>query len=163
MSSMVMRLDEMGKPAWIAAMVLGFVVFWPIGLAILAFLIASGRMGSCRRNWTDERRAGWENKMGMMHEKMSRWGCGRSERRFWGGSRDFTPSGNRAFDEYRAETIRRLEDEAGEFRDFLEQLRHAKDKAEFDQFMADRKNRPTSEPSRDQNKGSDETNRPYGA
>ncbi|MCA3599239.1 MAG: DUF2852 domain-containing protein, partial [Methylobacterium sp.] len=51
-------------------------------------------------------------------------------------------TGNRAFDEYRTETIRRLEDEAREFKDFLERLRHAKDKAEFDQFMQDRKNRP---------------------
>ena len=50
-------------------------------------------------------------------------------------------SGNRAFDEYRTETLRRLEDEQREFRDFLERLRMAKDKAEFDQFMAERRNR----------------------
>ena len=54
-----------------------------------------------------------------------------------------TPSsGNRAFDEYRIETLRRLEDEQREFRDFLDRLRMAKDKAEFDQFMAERRNRP---------------------
>jgi hypothetical protein len=52
------------------------------------------------------------------------------------------PSGNRAFDEYRAETLRRLEDEQREFKEFLQRLRHAKDKAEFDQFMADRRARP---------------------
>jgi hypothetical protein len=40
------------------------------------------------------------------------------------------------------ETLRRLEEEQKEFRDFLERLRHAKDKAEFDQFMADRRSRP---------------------
>ena len=45
-------------------------------------------------------------------------------------------SGNRAFDEYRMETLRRLEEEQTEFRDFLDRLRHAKDKEEFDQFMA---------------------------
>ena len=33
-----------------------------------------------------------------------------------------------------------------EFRDFLERLRMAKDKAEFDQFMADRRNRPADAP-----------------
>jgi hypothetical protein len=48
-------------------------------------------------------------------------------------------SGNRAFDEYRADTLRRLEDEQREFLEFLERLRHAKDKAEFDQFMAERR------------------------
>src|SRR5262249_61095473 len=43
-----------------------------------------------------------------------------------------------SFDEYREETLRRLEEEQREFRDFLARLRMAKDKAEFDQFMADR-------------------------
>ena len=41
-------------------------------------------------------------------------------------------SGNRAFDEYRMETLRRLEEEQTEFKDFLDRLRHAKDKEEFD-------------------------------
>ena len=54
-----------------------------------------------------------------------------------------THGGNRAFDDYRAETLRRLEEEQREFRDFLERLRAAKDKAEFDQFMAERRNRPS--------------------
>ena len=49
------------------------------------------------------------------------------------------PSGNRAFDEYRADTLRRLEDEQREFMEFLDRLRHAKDKGEFDQFMAERR------------------------
>jgi Protein of unknown function (DUF2852) len=52
-------------------------------------------------------------------------------------------SGNRAFDEYRMETLRRLEEEQTEFRDFLDRLRHAKDKEEFDQFMAQHRPRPT--------------------
>ena len=36
----------------------------------------------------------------------------------------------------------RLEEEQREFRDFLDRLRFAKDKTEFDQFMAERRNRP---------------------
>ena len=51
-------------------------------------------------------------------------------------------SGNRAFDEYRTETLKRLEEEQREFRDFLERLRFAKDKTEFDQFMAERRAQP---------------------
>ena len=51
-------------------------------------------------------------------------------------------SGNRAFDDYRAETLKRLEDEQREFKDFLERLRFAKDRAEFDQFMTERRQRP---------------------
>jgi len=40
----VAKLDELGKPAWIALMILGFMVWWPVGLATLAFIIGSGRM-----------------------------------------------------------------------------------------------------------------------
>ncbi len=66
--------------------------------------------------------------------------------RMAGGPWNSAPtSGNRAFDEYRAETLRRLEDEQREFKDFLGRLRMAKDKAEFDQFMAERRNRPESD------------------
>jgi hypothetical protein len=69
----------------------------------------------------------------------------RSAGTWWQPSRS---SGNRAFDEYRAETLQRLEEEQREFREFLERLRLAKDKAEFDQFMADRRARtaPSSQP-----------------
>lgn len=47
-------------------------------------------------------------------------------------------SGNSAFDAYRDETIRRLEDEQGAFEAFLKRLRDAKDKQEFDSFMDER-------------------------
>jgi len=68
-------------------------------------------------------------KMDRMHEKASRWS---------GRHHQLRTSGNRAFDDYREETLRRLEDEQREFFDFLERLRHAKDKQEFDQFMSER-------------------------
>jgi hypothetical protein len=76
-----------------------------------------------------------QRKMDWMRARMS----GEPGPSWCGGSRS---SGNRAFDEYRMETLRRLEDEQREFRDFLDRLRAAKDKAEFDQFMAERRNRP---------------------
>lgn len=47
-------------------------------------------------------------------------------------------SGNNAFDAYKSETLRRLEEEQDNFEAFLKRLRDAKDKAEFDQFMQDR-------------------------
>ena len=43
------------------------------------------------------------------------------------------------FDEYRADTLRRLENEQREFQDFVDRLRFARDKAEFDQFMNERR------------------------
>ena len=54
-----------------------------------------------------------------------------------------------AFDAYKAETLRRLEDEQGSFEAFLERLRAAKDKAEFDQFMDERAHEGTKEAAED--------------
>ncbi|WP_050527316.1 DUF2852 domain-containing protein [Pseudorhodobacter aquimaris] len=47
-------------------------------------------------------------------------------------------TGNSAFDAYRDETIRRLENERSAFEAFLKRLRDAKDKQEFDAFMEER-------------------------
>ena len=79
-----------------------------------------------------------QDKMDRMRAKME----GLRGGDWWG-----TPpsSGNRAFDEYRTETLRRLEDEQREFKEFLERLRFAKDRSEFDQFMAERRNGRPSE------------------
>lgn len=106
-------LDDRGRLAWIAVMVIGFVLFWPIGLALLVYMIWSKRMGC---NWGRHRHSG------------SRHGLGRGAER----------TGNTAFDGYREETLRRLEEERDAFLAFLDQLRAAKDKAEFDQFMSSR-------------------------
>ena len=51
-----------------------------------------------------------------------------------------------SFEEYRAETLRRLDREQTDFRDFAERLQSAKDKAEFDEFMAQLNARTTSPP-----------------
>ncbi len=137
MSSIAARLDELPKPAWIALMVVAFIVFWPIGLAILAYLIWSGRM-SC--SWRHDPRE-WRDRRERMHEAAHRWWHGDR-----GGHGGRPSSGNRAFDEYREDTLRRLEEEQQEFRNFLDRLRHAKDKAEFDQFMDERRRRRDAPP-----------------
>ena len=49
-----------------------------------------------------------------------------------------TASGNQAFEDYRADMLRRLDDENREFRAFTQRLSRARDKAEFDEFMAER-------------------------
>ena len=46
---------------------------------------------------------------------------------------------NMAFEEYRKETLRRLEEEKRDFLEYLENLRLAKDKAEFDEFMSNKR------------------------
>jgi hypothetical protein len=136
MTEMVERIDDYGRPAWIALMVVGFILFWPVGLAILAFLLWSGRMGCGGRGWASgaDRRERFERKMQRMREKFEAWGGNYQDR-------GFPPTGNRAFDEYRSETLKRLEEEARDFGSFLDRLRMAKDKAEFDQFMSERRSR----------------------
>ena len=47
-------------------------------------------------------------------------------------------TGNGSFDTYRADVLKRLEDEQTRFISFLDRLRDAKDKAELDTFMEDR-------------------------
>ncbi|MCO5120227.1 MAG: DUF2852 domain-containing protein [Burkholderiaceae bacterium] len=105
-------LDERGKAAWLIAMILGFIFVWPVGLGILAYMIWSKRMFGCRYH--------------------------RNRRDNGVDAQAFAPTGNAAFDAYRAETLKRLEDEHREFLDFLQKLREARDKAEFDQFMQQR-------------------------
>jgi hypothetical protein len=113
------QLPQWGK---IALMVGGFIVIWPIGLAILGYMIWSGQMG-CRQH-----KRGW---------KREHWGGGFRGRH--------SSSGNMAFDEYRDATLRQLEEDQREFTAFLDKLRRAKDQREFDDFMADRMRRKTEE------------------
>ena len=122
------------KPLMIAGMVLGFILFWPIGLAILFFMIGSGRIG--RR---------WVQRYGM--EPGS---SGPTAWPAWCSPGPRSSSGNAAFDEYRHETLRRLEEEQKDFADYLERLRFAKDRAEFEQFMSERRPRPPAPPAEPQ-------------
>jgi hypothetical protein len=138
MHGMVMKLDELGKPAWLGLMILSFIVFWPLGLGVLGYLIWSERM-TC--GWNGDR-SRWQSRFASKWDrKMEKWGA-----QAGAYSSAFSSSGNRAFDEYREQTLKRLEEEQQEFRDFLERLRLAKDRAEFDQFMADRRNGPEPGP-----------------
>ena len=126
---LVAKIDEYGKGAWIALIVLAFWTFWPLGLAALAFVAFSGRM----RCWRMQAPGRWYN--------AENQGRGVWNRGSWGQTGPHG-SGNAAFDDYRRDTLKRLEEEQKEFVEYLERLRQAKDKQEFDQFMADRKSRP---------------------
>jgi hypothetical protein len=123
----------------IVAMVLGFIVFWPIGLAILAFKFwqrKSGYSGDlqtvAQEKWRDARNA------------MS-GGNWQARRGFYAAS-----TGNSAFDEWKAAEIARLEEERRklqeahrEFATFVDNIRRSKDREEFERFMNERRNRPT--------------------
>jgi hypothetical protein len=151
--SLVDRIDDHGRTGWIAVTVLSFVVCWPVGLVVLGFLYGSGRMGCWHHGYEERRGERWQRKMDRMQRGFDRMQQGMERvqaaaerfRNSWQqqpnrNGYQSQPSGNRAFDEYRDETLRRLEDEQREFMEFLDRLRHAKDKAEFDQFMTERRN-----------------------
>ncbi len=122
--------------AWeIGAMVAGFVVFWPLGLIALFLKWKNGEMWKGSANIA----APWA---GFRMPDFAAWKPSSSTYTSYG----FSGSGNAAFDDYRREQLRRLdeerrmlEEEQKAFRDFVEKLRRAKDQDEFDRFMAERK------------------------
>jgi hypothetical protein len=140
-------LWHLSRPLLVAGAIIGFALWWPIGLVCLVFAIWNRRCG--RLLFGMEPGGGQGFRGGC-------WGGGPAGswgRRGRGGRSGGNggSSGNQAFDDYRAATLRRLEEEQAEFTSFLDRLRFAKDKAEFDQFMAERRARPeagdNSEPS----------------
>jgi hypothetical protein len=126
----------------IVAMVLGFIVFWPIGLAILGFKIWQRKSGypgdlqsAAQEKWRDAR-----NAMSGGH---------------WQGRRGYyaASTGNSAFDDWKAAEIARLEEERRklqeahrEFSAFVDNIRRSKDREEFERFMNERRNRPADGP-----------------
>ncbi|MFZ1470705.1 MAG: DUF2852 domain-containing protein [Paracoccaceae bacterium] len=143
-------LDLIGPGAWIALMVLGFVFTGPFGLILLAYMIWGKKMfGSSCRNRGFGRHAPRDG----AQDRNAFWGCGTK-----GGHRQ---SGNASFDAYKAETLRRLEDEQEAFEGFLQRLREAKDKSEFDTFMDDRARR-SAEDAAPEGTAAADTPRPLG-
>jgi hypothetical protein len=108
---------DLPTPVWIALMILGFVLFWPLGLVILVYLVWSGQMKCCFG-----RMATWNS------DDLKRWSVPHGEPR---------STGNIAFDEYRETTLKRLEEEQREFTQFVDRLRRARDQDEFDKFMSE--------------------------
>ncbi|AOF91892.1 DUF2852 domain-containing protein [Sinorhizobium sp. RAC02] len=120
-------------PATIALMVLGFVVFWPLGLAMLAYIIFGDRLKSFKKDAND-------NLDGMFASCRSKFGRGRGRSAFRAAT------GNVAFDDWRDAELARLDEERRkldemreEFDAYSRELRRAKDQEEFDRFMRERR------------------------
>ncbi len=124
------------KPQWgpvtIALMVLGFVVWWPLGLAMLAYILWGEMFGGSTEKAEAfvHRSKTWCRDQGVNHRRH-------------GGFRN--SSGNAAFDDYRAEQLKRLEEERKRldeeiqaFHEYMRTLRMARDREEFDRFMRER-------------------------
>ena len=118
------------RPAWtpltIFLMVIGFLIAWPLGLLMLAYILWGDRIPEFKR--------------------------GGEAFRFHGGFRNqstSSASGNAAFDEYRRQELkrldeerRRLDEERRDFEEYVANLRRAKDQEEFNRFMSQRRGRP---------------------
>lgn len=122
------------RPGWtpvsILLMVLGFMFFWPLGFIMLAYIIWGDRWGGFRQHFAGMRRD-WAN------------GCGP------GGTQR---SGNSAFDDYRQQELRRLDEERQkldeerrEFEGYVRNLRRARDQEEFERFRRERPQRKPGE------------------
>ena len=128
-------------PVELIAMVLGFMVYWPIGLAILGYKY-------------------WQRKSGGPDLQTVATGAFQRARSAVGGfqsagfraagptwAHGFTSStGNAAFDAWKSAELarleaerRRLEDAHREFAEWLDTVRKAKDREEFDRFMNERR------------------------
>jgi len=147
------RYASRWTPFEVIAMVLGFIVFWPIGLAILGYKFLQRRHGGpdlqtlAASKWQEARTAMTSN--AAWGPWGSAWSCGRMSRR---ANRYYaSPTGNAAFDEWRQAELARLDEERRkldaaerEFAEYLEAIRRAKDREEFERFMAERRARSTN-------------------
>ena len=124
------------RPAWtpvtIAVMVGGFFVWWPVGLAMLAYILWGERLEGFKRdvNTTTDKFMNTMKRTGFKQPFSA-------ER-----------TGNVAFDDWREAELSRLDAErrklneaASEFESYARELRRAKDQEEFDKFMRDRRSR----------------------
>jgi hypothetical protein len=123
------------SPATIALMIIGFMLFWPLGLAMLAYIVWGNRFG------------GFKHEMNNAADNVC--GAFRRSRRSQHFGRGPFGTGNIAFDEWREKELQRLDEERRkleemrtEFEDYARELRRAKDREEFDRFMAERNAAP---------------------
>ncbi|HSP25051.1 MAG TPA: DUF2852 domain-containing protein [Saliniramus sp.] len=114
----------------ILAIVFGFIIYWPVGLALLIWKL-----------WRLKEDQTWDFSRGFDDLRNSFNRSGFAGNGFGGAS------GNSAFDEYKRETLERLEserrklaEEEREFANFMDELRRTRDRESFDRFMQSRRN-----------------------
>ncbi|WP_420960497.1 DUF2852 domain-containing protein [Brucella sp. IR073] len=129
-----MNSSALIRPAWtpatIALMIIGFVVWWPLGLTMLVYILWGDRLEGFKSDVNNATDGLFKN----FHNACPRGGA-------------FSSSGNAAFDDWRqkeldrlAEERRKLDEARAEFEAYAREVRRAKDKEEFDRFMTERRN-----------------------
>lgn len=127
------------KSIEIGAIVVAFIYWWPLAAAYVAWKVAGYPALGELRSFADR---------GLP------WGSGRTRSRFAAAfetSKGGSTTGNRAFDDYRRAEIdrlnaqrRALQEESRAFAEFVEELKRAKDREQFDAFMQKRRSDDTS-------------------
>ena len=135
------------RPLEIAAMVAGFIVYWPIGLAVIGLKIWQRRSGHPGDLFSFAKMRAEELRHTCRTWKAGSWTSrdgNAAQGNAW--SYGMRPTGNSAFDEWRAGELarleaerRKLEDAEREFAAHIEELRKARDREEFERFMAARR------------------------
>ena len=113
-------------------MIIGFMIFWPLGVAMIAYIIWGDRLDQFKsdvNNATEKASCMFKRSESSSFKSHSR-------------------TGNVAFDDWREAELKRLHEERmkldamrAEFDDYARELRRAKDEAEFKGFMAERHKR----------------------
>ena len=130
-----MNTTALIRPAWtpatIALMVIGFMVFWPLGFAMLAYIIWGDRLGRLQAGRQPRHR----RRLRRLPPRAagSRWGM-RSAAPATSPSTTGARRNSSASPTSAASSTRCCE----EFDDYARELRRAKDQEEFDRFMANR-------------------------
>ena len=117
----------------VVVMIIGFALFWPLGLAMLAWIIWGDEIGRKTAEFKGQFRSFSDRAATFRRGGAPSWA---------------SQTGNVAFDEYRerelhriAEERRKLDEMRSEFDGFVKELRRVKDQEEFDRFMQDYRNR----------------------
>jgi hypothetical protein len=125
------------RPFEIAAILLGFVIFWPIGLGLLILKLWGRSFGHPGDLFSFAAEQG--AKMRGAFAEASRDGG-------WAGPSFMRSTGNVAFDEWREGELARLEEERRKlaeseraFAEHIAELRRARDREEFESFTRARK------------------------
>ncbi len=129
-------MNALIRPAWtpatIALMIIGFMIFWPLGVAMIAYIVWGDRLDQFK---ADVNRA--------TDKATNVFSSGNFRGPF--GQTGMARTGNVAFDDWRETELKRLHEERmkldsarAEFDDYARELRRAKDEEEFNSFMANR-------------------------
>jgi hypothetical protein len=102
-------------PLAIFAVIMGFIVWWPLGFLAIGYVLWGGSIDGL----VDDAVAEVKSRMSAKPAVKT--------------------TGNATFDAYKAETLKRLEDEEAAFAAYVQKLREAHDREEFDRFLAENK------------------------